>query len=142
MLEWIQQSGISTAIRQSSWAVMALEAAHLVGLALLGGVAVSVALAAVRSRGLGGISVRVLSAGLAPLGRTGLSLLLVSGALIAISMPFKYYANEAFRWKMLLLLAALLLSWALRRSSARILAVLLLVLWIAVGWCGRLIGFL
>jgi hypothetical protein len=146
--------GLSTLIRQSSWAVMALESVHLIGLALLGGAAVVAALAAVRHDGLRGMSVSALVTGLVPLSWTGLSLIVVSGTLITLSMPFKYYSNVAFRWKMLLLTAALLTSWALRRLSdsggsatnrrygLRALAMAVLLLWIGVGCCGRLIGFL
>jgi hypothetical protein len=44
VLTWIEQTALSRAVRQSDWAVMALEAIHLLGLALLGGSAVIVAL--------------------------------------------------------------------------------------------------
>jgi hypothetical protein len=159
LLSWIQHTGPSTVIRQSSWAVMALESVHLVGLALLGGAAVVAALGALRAAGLGGMSVPTLITGLAPLRRVGLFLMVISGALITLSMPFKYYANAAFRWKMLLLGVALLTSWALRRISnssmpvaatpvrdrrraPRALSLAVLLLWLGVGCCGRLIGFL
>jgi hypothetical protein len=153
-LGWVQHTGLSTAIRQSSWAVMALESVHLVGLALLGGAILIAALAALRPGGLRGISVTVLVDGLVPLRRAGLYLMVISGGLITLAMPFKYYANAAFRWKMLLLSLMLLTSWALRcisnmhapvsgRAGApRAFALLVLLLWIGVGCCGRLIGFL
>ena len=159
LLGWIQHTGLSTVIRQSGWAVMGLESVHLIGLALLGGAAVIAALAALRAAGLGGMSVPTLVTGLAPLRRAGLFLMAISGALITLSMPFKYYANAAFRWKMLLLSLVLLTSWALRRMSntdipvsdtpatsrrraPRALALAVLLLWLAVACCGRLIGFL
>jgi hypothetical protein len=154
LLGWVQHTGLSTLIRQSSWAVMTFESVHLIGLALLGGAAVVAALAALRHGGLRGMSVSGLVTGLVPLSRVGLFLMVVSGALIAVSTPFKYYDNAAFRWKMLLLGLALLTSWGLRwvsraersvggrRIAPRALAVGVLVLWIGVGCCGRLIGFL
>ena len=159
LLGWIQHTGPSTLIRQSSWAVMALESVHLIGLALLGGAAVIAALAALRAAGLGGMSLSTLVTGLAPLRRTGLFLMVISGALITLSMPFRYYANAAFRWKMLLLSLVLLTSWVLRRMSntdipvsdtptstrrraPRVLALAVLLLWLGVACCGRLIGFL
>ena len=168
-LGWIQHTGLSTVIRQSGWAVMALESVHLIGLALLGGAAVIAALAALRATGLGDMSVPTLVTGLAPLRRAGLFLMVISGTLITLSMPFKYYANAAFRWKMLLLTAVLLTSWALRwmsnidmpvsdisvsdisvsdtpvsgwRRAPRALALAVLLLWLAVACCGRLIGYL
>jgi hypothetical protein len=166
LLGWVQQTSLSTMVRQSDWAVMALEAVHLIGLALLGGAAVIVALGAVRRNGLRGLSLTVLARGLRPLMGVGLLLMAASGSLIAISMPFKYYANTAFRWKMLLLLFAIVGTVALvwmsgdrgRRDNSgrrgggtteseqrvlqRVLALVALLLWLAVGFSGRLIGFL
>src|ERR1700744_68233 len=98
---------VSTVIRESTCAVMAMEAVHLVGLTLLGGPAIIVALGALRPGGLRGLSVSTLTAALLPVLRVGLLLMAVSGSLIALSMPFKYYGNAAFRWKMLLLIVAL-----------------------------------
>jgi hypothetical protein len=146
VLSAVMRTTLSTAIRQSTWAVMALEALHLVGLTLLGGPAVIVALGAVRPAGLRGLSVSTLTAALLPVLWIGLSLMAVSGTLIAISMPFKYYANSAFRWKMLLLLLAVTATLALLRADSsmrqRGLALTALLLWFAVGFSGRLIGFL
>jgi hypothetical protein len=138
---------------------MALESVHLIGLALLGGAAVIAALASLRTTGLGGMSVSTLVTGLAPLHRAGLFLMVISGTLITLSMPFKYYANAAFLWKMLLLSLVLLTSWVLhrmsntdnsvsdtptstRRRAPRALALAVLLLWLGVACCGRLIGFL
>ncbi len=106
LLSWIQATSISTAIRRADWAVMALEAVHLLGLALLGGAACILALAAVRRSGLRGLSVATLARGLRPLFGIGLLLMIASGTFIVLSMPFKYYLNTAFRVKMLLLVAA------------------------------------
>lgn len=146
VLSAVMRTTLSTAIRQSTWAVMALEALHLVGLTLLGGPAVIVALGAMRPAGLRGLSVSTLAAALLPVLWIGLSLMAVSGTLIAISMPFKYYANSAFRWKMLLLLLAVTTTLALLKADSsmrqRGLALTALLLWFAVGFSGRLIGFL
>ena len=70
---------------------MALESVHLLGLALLGGAACIIALAAVRRTGLHGLSIATLAQGLRPLFAVGLLLMIVSGALIVLSMPFKCY---------------------------------------------------
>ena len=129
---------------------MALEAVHLLGLALLGGAACVIALAAVRRAGLRGMSVARLAQGLRPLLGLGLLLMTLSGALIVLAMPFKYYLNTAFRLKMLLLVAAVVATaWLLRargRAAStdrqRGLALLSALLWLTVGFCGRLIGFL
>ncbi len=99
LLSWIQHTSLSTAIRRSDWAVMSLEAVHLLGLALLGGAACVTALAAVRPTGLRGLPLATLARGLKPLFGIGLALMAVSGALIVLGMPFKYYLNTAFRGK-------------------------------------------
>jgi hypothetical protein len=133
---------------------MAMEAVHLVGLTLLSGPAIIVGLGALRPGGLRGLSVSTLTAALLPVLRIGLLLMAVSGSLIALSMPFKYYGNAAFRWKMLLLIVALATTASLapmsrlatltasQRAWQRGLALAALALWLGVGFSGRLIGFL
>lgn len=148
VLDRVQHWPLSFAIRQSGWAVMAFEAAHLIGLALLGGGATVIALAAVRRDGLHGLSVAALSRGLKRTMSVGLALMAASGALIAISMPYKYYLSAAFRLKMLLLVAAILTTgvlWSAARTAPRherLLALAAFLLWLGVGVCGRAIGFL
>ena len=79
---------------------------------------------------------------LRPVALAGLILMALSGALIAWSMPFKYYNNSAFQWKMVLLICALGAAYRLTNQPSRILALLSLMLWLGVGFSGRLIGFL
>jgi hypothetical protein len=129
---------------------MALEAVHLLGLALLGGAVCILALAALRPAGLRGLSITMLSRGLRPLFGVGLFLMAASGALITTAMPYKYYFNTAFRLKMTLLVAALAATaWLLRMGRhcapsgrQRSLAMASALLWLGVGFSGRLIGFL
>jgi uncharacterized protein DUF6644 len=150
LLGLIQHTSLSTEIRRSDWAVMALEAVHLLGLALLGGAACLWGLAAIRPAGLRGISLSALTHGLRPLFGAGLFLMAASGAFIVLAMPFKYYLNAAFRIKMLLLVAAILTTAWLLRTGPRIaplgrqraLALFSAFLWLGVGFSGRLIGFL
>ena len=149
LLLWIQQTPLSTAIRRSDWAVMGLESVHLLGLALLGGAATLIALAALHRRGLRGMSAAMLARGLMPLLTTGLVLMVISGTLIAQSMPYRYYLNSAFRIKMLLLVGAIATTgWLSKITTSRPvgahrwLALLAFLLWLGVGVSGRLIGFL
>jgi hypothetical protein len=136
ILSWVEQTSLSTAIRQSDWGVMALEAVHLLGLALLGGAAVIVALRRAD------IPLQTFVRDLRPVALTGLALMVLSGTLIALSMPFKYYNNTAFQWKMVLLACSVVATCRLARSPSRVLALLSLILWLSVGVSGRLIGFL
>jgi hypothetical protein len=156
LLSALMRTDLSRTIRQSTWAVMAFEAVHLIGLTLLGGPAIIIGLAALRREGLRGLSVPTLTQALLPVLWIGLSLMAASGILITVSMPFKYYNNMAFRWKMVLLVLALATTAALLRASRpatgptfppdvarqRGLAISALVLWFGVGFSGRLIGFL
>ena len=117
---------------------------------MLGGAAFILALAAVRRTGLRGMSLTSLARGLRPLFGLGLVIMVISGVLIVLSMPFKYYLNTAFRVKMLLLIGAIVATaWLLGsgQSSAsggrlRALALVSALLWLGVGFSGRLIGFL
>jgi hypothetical protein len=156
LLGALMRTTLSRSIRESTWAVMALESVHLVGLTLLGGPAIVIGLGAIRDRGLRELPVATLTRSLLPVLWVGLLLMGSSGLLIALSMPFKYYNNAAFRWKMLLLVSALTLTAALLHYSKpesdaspsrhstqqRWLALIALVLWLGVGLSGRLIGFL
>lgn len=129
---------------------MALEAVHLLGLALLGGAACMLGLAALRRSGLRGLPLGTLVLGLRPLIAAGLVLMIVSGLTIAFSMPFKYYLNDAFRLKMMLFVVAIAVTGLLMRNRScagsrvpqRALALISLLLWFGVGICGRVIGFL
>lgn len=153
-LNALMHTTFSTTVRESTWAVMAMEAVHLIGLALLGGPVFIVGLGAVRAEGLRGLSVSTLVTALQPVWTFGLALMVASGSLIAVSMPFKYYGNPAFRWKMVLLVLALIVTAGLIRLSRqrtlvarqriwqRGLALTCALLWLGVGFSGRLIGFL
>ena len=150
LLGWVQGTPISTAIRRSDWAIMTLEAVHLLGLALLGGAVCIITLAALRRAGLRGMSVATLSQGLRPLLGLGLVLMTASGAMIAMAMPYKYYLNAAFRLKMALLVVAITATAQLLQMGSRpvfsgqlrALAIFSGLLWLSVGFSGRLIGFL
>jgi hypothetical protein len=155
VLGWLERTALSDVVRQSDWAVMALEAVHLLGLTMLGGAVVIVGIAALQRGELRGLTVTTLVTQLRPLVIAGLVTMVISGSLIALSMPFKYYNNPAFRWKMALLLASVVATVALAHVArterqgaigymplSRALAVLVLLLWLGVGFSGRLIGFL
>ena len=156
LLSALMRTDLSRTIRESTWAVMAFEAVHLIGLTLLGGPAILIGLAALRREGLRGLSVATLTQALLPVLWTGLSLMAATGILITVSMPFKYYNNMAFRCKMVLLVLALATTAGLLRASRpainamvpravvrqRGLAISTFVLWFGVGFSGRLIGFL
>lgn len=100
LLSALMRTDLSRAIRESTWAVMAFEAVHLIGLTLLGGPAIIIGLAASRRDGLRGLSVPTLTEALLPVLWIGLSLMALSGMLITVSMPFSITTTWHFagRW--------------------------------------------
>ncbi len=153
LFRWIEHTRLSVAIRASTWGFAIIEMVHLLALALLGGAILVLGL-----RMLGVILQRQplarVARGVAPLLLTGLLAMLCSGALLVADGPLRYYANAAFRTKMLMLAVAVACGFPLyraaRRSSdlgapppwLRWAAALSLVLWLAIGLAGRAIGVL
>ena len=123
---------------------------HLLGLAALGGTVLIVDL------GILGIGLRRQPIGrvardLAGVFRASLLVTILSGSALVAAEAMKCYYHPAFRLKMLLFAAALLVhvllqhqaiantkpAWALKGIAA-----LSLLLWLSVGLAGRAIGFL
>ena len=143
---------VSRAINESSWMFALIQAFHLVALGFLVG-----ALAMVDLRLLGtGLSTQPV----ARVARQARPWLI--GSLVAmvatgfpqfISLATKEYFSPYFRWKMLLLLLALIFTFTVRRSVAyapdgrfgggvsRLVALVSIGLWTSVAINGRLIGF-
>ncbi len=150
---WVEHTRLSIAIRASTWGFAIIEMIHLLGLAVLGGAILVLGL-----RMAGVILQRQplarVARGVAPLLLGGLLTMVCSGALLVADGPLRYYANAAFRAKMLLLVIAVACGIALYRAARRIsgrgepspwlrwAAALSLVLWLAVGLAGRAIGVL
>jgi hypothetical protein len=146
----VQGSLIATSIRESSWLFPAIEAVHLLALAVLGGALLLVDLSLL---GLG-----IVSTPLARLERDtrpwliGALLALVgTGLLLAISEAEKLGASQAFLIKMLALASALFLTFGCRHRLAlhtsdrprmrRLVALTSIGLWLTVAAAGRWIGF-
>jgi hypothetical protein len=142
---------LSSAIRQSSFDFAAIEMVHLVALALLGGVLL------VATLGLCGLGFQFPDRpgawrGLRITALWALTAAVLSGALLVGVNPMKYYFNDAFRAKMVLLASAIIISVIVDRvvlrgdvRRARLAAcgaLLGLLLWLGVGLAGRLIGLL
>jgi hypothetical protein len=144
-------TAFSQGIRQSSWAFAVIEMLHLVALAVLCGALLVASLA------VSGVAFRFAGRtgawrGLRPVFYGAFAAALASGVLLVGSNPMKYFFNDAFRWKMGLLAAALALTLAIDRFGleeagsqalvGRIAAILGLFVWLSVGVAGRLIGLL
>ena len=134
-------------LRQSATAYLFVNAAHILGIAVLLGAILPLDL---RLLGLfRRFPLEVLAPFLVRCAAAGLSLALLAGAWLFSVKPDEYLANPAFRWK-LALLALALVNVALQHRGAgplplspavRIRAGISLCLWLSVLVAGRWIGF-
>ncbi len=137
-------------MRGAPWINPGLQTLHIISIAMVAGSA-------------GMISLRVL--GLAALRQPpaemvrrlmpwlwiALAILLLTGAMLVMNRPPRYFETPLFSAKMLLLLAALGVTWALRGNllagtagdvrTARTLAMVSLALWLAIIFAGRWIAY-
>jgi hypothetical protein len=156
LLPWfvaLSHSGLGQFMQNSKWGFAVIEAVHLLALALLGGVVLLVDL-----RLLGVVlrqeSARVIGRDLSRLLLGSLAVMIVSGVMLVSEEALKCYHSPAFRWKMVLLAAAVLFYFTLHRQAllridkgrpgvwSRTAALISLTLWLGVGIAGRAIGLL
>ena len=136
-----------TRLASHPWAYPALEALHLVGVALLFGGLVVFEL---RLLGLArALDLRALARLVLPLALLGFALCAFSGLCMFATQPQELLANPAFRFKLVLLaLAGANAAWFHARGSlalgdrpARAQGLLSLGIWLAVIICGRWIAY-
>ena len=153
IFKWFDKSWIALFISDSRWLFPAIEAVHIVALAILFG-----ALLVLNLRLLGIVMSDKPIAGLAqefaPWVLCSLIIILSTGFLLFSSEALKAYANTPFRVKMVFLLAAIVFHYTLysRVTHAdetaispvwnKLAAIVSIVLWLGVGIGGRGIGFL
>jgi hypothetical protein len=156
LCQWLDQTVVGTAIRQSLWLFPAIETVHLLGMAALVGTTSVLDL-----RLLGWILPQErtarLAARLIPWAWAAFTVQVVTGVLLFSSEAVKVYGNPAFRLKMILLLLAgtqalifqtlisgKLASWDERPSLpmvAKVTGLSSILLWVGVVAAGRFIGF-
>jgi hypothetical protein len=151
--KWIEATDHGTAIRDSIWQFAAIEAVHLLALAVIGG-----AVLIVDMRLLGLTLRRQPVAQVArdaePWLIGSLIMMLLTGYLLMASLAYsKYFINLAFQLKMLFLFLAMIFTFTVRRwlvykddsqinpGFAKIVAIVSILLWSGVGIMGRGIGF-
>jgi hypothetical protein len=154
--QWLDQTSVGTAIRQSLWLFPAIETVHLLGMAVLVGT-----ISVLDLRLLGWVArqrpVSLLASRLIPWSWAGFVVQVISGSLLFSSEAVKIYGNPAFRLKMLLLLLAgvqalvfqtvvsgKLAAWDERASLpalAKVVGLSSILLWVAIVAAGRFIGF-
>lgn len=151
VFQWIDQSPLGAAIRESTWGFAVTETIHLLALAILGGVITIVNLR-ILGFGLHSLSKRI-SKDLMPLFLASLFAMIVSGVVMVAGEATKCYYHPAFRLKMILFLIALALYFVVHRSAIhlqqeqpspvwlRAAGGLSLISWFGVGFAGRAIAF-
>jgi hypothetical protein len=152
--QWLDQSAVGMAIRQSLWLFPAIETVHLLGMAALVGT-----IGVLDLRLLGWVArgrpVSEMAGRLIPFAWLGFVAQVITGALLFSSEAVKIYGNPAFRLKMLLLaglqalifqtvISGKLAAWDERESLpvlAKVAGLSSLLLWVAIVTAGRFIGF-
>lgn len=149
---WLSTTPLGLYMRDSTNGFAAVEAAHLLGLAVLGGAVVLLALANLRLA-LTGQPAAATARGLFPVFAGALAAMLATGFLLVASKPVRYFLSDAFRWKMALLVLGVVLylyldarlksdEGAAVTRPLQIASVALLALWLGAGIAGRFIGLL
>ncbi len=150
LFEAIEATTLAGTIKQSVWLFPAIEALHLLGLALLGGAVLMLDLR-LMGWGLSSATPAQLERQSRPWARAGLVLLVVTGGVLFSSETLKLYGNASFWLKMAALLTVLVYTAAVRNPVARrtrgvgarsrVVALVSLLLWLTVAVAGRWIGF-
>ena len=147
---WLARTPVGHYMNESTFGFAGVEAVHLLGLAVLGGVVTLLSLSALRIV-LVNQPLAITARGLRPVFYSALAVMLTTGALLVASKPLRYYLSDAFRLKIALLaLGVAAYAWLDRRARPEggsrgadgALAIALLLTWLGVGLAGRFIGLL
>ena len=155
--EWLANTPPSLLIQNVSWIIPAVQSVHILSIAVVMG---SVALIDQRLHGITGRSQSIsgMVDRLLPAVWVALVILLITGALLAIGEPVRSLENPAFHVKMLMLLAVGTLTyffqrmlrsdvafWEMspaRRGTAKMAAIVSLLLWVGIIFAGRWIAYM
>ena len=149
VFDWLEQTAIGTAIRDSTWLFPVIESGHLLGLALLGGAVLMIDLRLL-GFGLRSKTVAELLDQIRPWMLGALAILISSGVLLFLSEAVKCYFSDAYWLKMGALVFALTFTFGVRNRigrrtlrpwQARALAGVSMASWLTVAAAGRWIGF-
>jgi len=151
--EWLEHSWLGTSVNNSLWAFAAIEAGHLLALAVLGGAILVVDLRLL-GFGLKEEPVSYVGKTAQPWLIGGLTAAVLTGVpLLASLAAGKYYVNGAFWMKMYFFLAAVIFTFTIRRAVVlgddvransrigKVVGLVSVLLWSGVGIMGRGIGF-
>jgi hypothetical protein len=155
--EWLANTSVSQLFQNVSWIIPAVQSVHIFCIALVMG---SVALidlrllgVTARSQSISGMTNRLL-----PIVWVSIVILFCTGSVLAIAEPVRSLENPAFHAKMLMLLCVGTLTfffqdmlrgdvafWELspaRRATAKLTAIVSLLLWVGIVFAGRWIAYM
>jgi hypothetical protein len=131
------------------WMFPVIEAAHLLGLSLLGGAVLIVDLRLLGA-GLTGATASTLARQARPWLTAAVGLMIVTGLLLFLSEAVKCYYSQAFWVKILTFPVAVVFTYAVRqrvaederttRTTAMLIGLASITLWLVVAAAGRWIG--
>lgn len=136
----LETSAVAAALRQSAWLYPTVEALHILGLALVVGAALAFDL---RLLGAGrALPVETLARFLPRISLAAfLGLTLPTGALLFITQATALAANPVFWTKLSLVAVAGANAWLFHRRPHRLAALVSLVVWTGVLFCGRFLAY-
>ena len=149
---WIASWPVSKAINESSWIFAVVQAFHLVSLGFLAGSLLLVDLRLL-GRGFSTQPTARVARDARPWLIGSVVAMVLTGVPQFISLATKEFESPYFRWKMLMLLIALIFTFTIRKRVAyapegrfgggvsKVVALVSIGLWTSVAINGRLIGF-
>jgi hypothetical protein len=150
VVDWLTATSLSQAIQTTSWAIPGIQVVHIICLATLFALALSLSLR-IAGRGFAVEPLASLASRFVPVIWICLVVLFVSGALLIIAEPFRTITNPVFYLKMSLLIVAIsLTAWlasVARRESEKISAVhvaaatVSMLVWAGIIVAGRYIAY-
>jgi hypothetical protein len=149
--QWCESLWLGQAVVGSLWLFPAIEAVHLLGLAMLGG---SLLLVDLRLLGAWLPRARVpdLASAARPWLLTAIAIMILTGVPLFLSEAVKCYYNDSFWVKMTTFPIALAFTFTIRRAATtdavrntarrqKLVGALSIALWLVVAAAGRWIGF-
>jgi hypothetical protein len=155
--QWLGETPLSLLIQNVSWVIPSMQSVHIVSIAI---VISSSTVLGLRLLGVVGKSqpTAAYAARFLPWIWYTLPVLLVTGSILIIGEPARSLENPAFQTKMVLLILAIIATFALNRplakdpayweltpghqTTAKVIAVISLILWCCIIFCGRWIAYM
>jgi hypothetical protein len=154
--DWLSTTPVSVALQNHSWMVAASQSIHILGICV---VFTSACMINTRILGFGatGRTVSQLTNTLVPWMWRALTVLLLTGVIQILAEPVRQFVTPAFWAKMIMVVIVVIVtalyarsarrgaaSWdevGCRHVGAKLFAIISSLLWVAIIFCGRFIGY-